>query len=43
MPSFTVDQDVNKKDKDKMMEEGLKDVVHETLEGGRCIAKAKNS
>jgi hypothetical protein len=41
MPSFTIDQDVIKKDKDKMMEKGLKYVVHETLEGGRCIAKAK--
>ena len=41
VPSFIVDQDVIKKNEDKMTYKGLKDVVHETLEIGRCIAKAK--
>jgi hypothetical protein len=41
MPSFTIDQYVIKKDEDKMTEKGLKDVVNETLKGGRCISKAK--
>jgi hypothetical protein len=31
LPSFIVDYDVIKKDKDKMMYKGFKDVVHETL------------
>jgi len=40
MPSLTINQDVIKKGRDKMMEKGLKYVFHETLEGGRCISKA---
>jgi len=36
-----VDQDVIKKDKDKMMQKGFKYFVHETLDGGMCIAKDK--
>jgi hypothetical protein len=32
LPSFTVNEDVIKEDKDKMMEKGSKDVIHETLE-----------
>jgi hypothetical protein len=35
MPSFIVDQEVIKKYEDKIMEKGLKYVVHETLEGVR--------
>jgi hypothetical protein len=41
VPSFTVDEDDIKKDKDKMMQKGFKYFVHETLKGGRCIANAK--
>jgi hypothetical protein len=41
MSSFTIDQDYIKKDEDKMINKGLKDFVHETLEGGRGIAKTK--
>ena len=43
MPNFIVDWDVIKKDKDKIMQKELKDMVHETLEGGRCIAKVKGN
>jgi hypothetical protein len=31
LPSFNVDYDVIKKEKDKMMCKGFKDVVHETF------------
>jgi hypothetical protein len=40
LPSFIVDQDVIKKD-DKMTYKRFKYFFHETLEGGKCIAKAK--
>ena len=43
LPRFTIDQDVVKKDKDKMMQKGLKDVFHENIEGARFIAKAKEN
>jgi hypothetical protein len=43
LSSITIDQYVIKKDEDKMMEKGLKYVVHETLEGVRCISKAKGN
>ena len=43
MPCLTVDQDFIIKDKDKMMQKGLKDVFHENLEGARFIAKAKEN
>jgi hypothetical protein len=39
LPIFNVDQGVIKKYEEKMMEKGLKYVVHEILEGGRFIAK----
>jgi hypothetical protein len=38
---FTIDWDVIKKEKDKMMYKGLKYVIHETLEVGWCITKNK--
>jgi hypothetical protein len=40
-PSFTVDQYVIQKDKEKMTQKGLKYFVHETLDGGRCIVNPK--
>jgi hypothetical protein len=40
-PSFTIDQYVIKQYKDKIMNNGIKYFFHETLEGGRCIAKAR--
>jgi hypothetical protein len=43
LPIITIDQDVIKKDEEKMMEKGLKDVFHENLEGVRCISKAKGN
>jgi len=41
--SCTIDQDVINKDKEKMMYKGFKYFFHETLEGGRCIAKSKGN
>ncbi len=36
-----IDEDVVEVDDDEGVEEGPEDVVHETLEGGRCIGEAK--
>jgi hypothetical protein len=43
LPSFTINEEVIKEDKDKMMKKGLKDVIHETLESGWHITQAKGN
>ena len=40
-PRLIVDEDVVKEHKDKGLKIRFQCVIHEALEGGRCIAKAK--
>jgi hypothetical protein len=40
-PGFSIDGDIIKKNKDKMMEKRTKDMIHETLEGGGGITQDK--
>ncbi len=40
-PCLAVDQNVVKKDKDELAQEGAEDVVHEGLERGRGVAESE--
>jgi hypothetical protein len=43
LPSFIVDQDIIKEEKEKMVQKGLKYIVHNALKSGRCITKTKRN
>jgi hypothetical protein len=41
LPSFTIDKNIIKENQYKMMEERMKDMIHETLKSGGRIIEAK--
>jgi hypothetical protein len=41
LPSFSIDENIIKENQDKMMEERMEDMIHETLKSGGSITKGR--